>query len=559
MIGEQQAIDRIEDFLATEGITGVALTVRIFPGELFVIAKAPRARMSGLRSRVESIEDLLADTGMSVYVTLKEEDDEASKKVEGAIKGVHDPRAVALVELLVSRSRTSEIQPSLSYVRDVDANLRAAVAPRNHFIFGRRGAGKTALLVEARRVAESRGDRAIWFNFQTYRHESTERIMLFVIGDICEAVGLDVSQASGPETIQSLASGLTARCQALLATSEIHRSEVDRLVPEVNRMLKRYHAYSARELFVFLDDFYYVQRVRQPLILDRLHGLGRDSGVWFKIASIRHLTRWFQADPPEGLQPPHDVEFIQLDVTLQDPERASRFLRGILDTYGETAGIQRVTTVLSKRALDRLVLASGGVPRDYLTLAADAVRKAQKRPKARYAGVQDVNEAAGDAAQIKIQELETDTGSESGQAALAVEAFNRLRRFCLEETQYTYFRVGTREKEELGSEYDLLTLLADLRLVHLIDPSLSDAHKAGVRYEVYLLDLSQYSGSRLKQGIRVLDFSEGQLIARRTRSSEPARVGKRARELNTILRAAPVLDLGELSLQAEQLQIAIGG
>ena len=46
----------------------------------------------------------------------------------------------------------------------------------------------------------------------------------------------------------------------------------------------------------------------------------------------------------------------------------------------------------------------------------------------------------------------------------------------------------------------------DFRMIHLIKASLSDAHAAGERSEVYMIDLSEYSGSRLKKNLNVIEL-----------------------------------------------------
>ena len=151
-----------------------------------------------------------------------------------------------------------------------------------------------------------------------------------------------------------------------------------------------------------------------------------------------------------------------------------------------------MTSLFTGTALDRLVLASGAVPRDYLVLCSASIRKAQARQKARLVGVQDVNQAAGDAAQVKIQELEDDLASNLGTAERTIKALQVLRRFCLEETGITYFRIDFKDKESYPAEYNLLADLLDVRLLHLLDASVSHPHSAGERSEAYMLDLSQF-------------------------------------------------------------------
>ena len=187
------------------------------------------------------------------------------------------------------------------------------------------------------------------------------------------------------------------------------------------------------------------------------------------------------------------------------------------------------------------------MPRDYLTLSARAIQRCRARPNSRIVGVQDVNAAAGDAAKVKIDELEEDLASSSDVRNSTLEALRVVRRFCVDDRVYTYFRVDFRDKEENLDEYGLLTGLLDVRLLHLLEPSLSDPHHAGERAEVYMLDLSQFSGQRLKHYLRVLDFSHGHFVSRETRRQGRRAVGDTARKLNSIFRAAPLLDLEELS------------
>ena len=98
----------------------------------------------------------------------------------GPIRSVHDERCGELINLVSARSRVSNAQPSLAYVPDVRANFAAVTAARHNLIFGRRGAGKTALLVEAKQQLVSAGSVTAWVNIQTYRREPHQRVVLYV-------------------------------------------------------------------------------------------------------------------------------------------------------------------------------------------------------------------------------------------------------------------------------------------------------------------------------------------------------------------------------------------
>jgi hypothetical protein len=133
-----------------------------------------------------------------------------------------------------------------------------------------------------------------------------------------------------------------------------------------------------------------------------------------------------------------------------------------------------------------------------------------------------------------------------------VEALHRVRSFCLDTTSFTYFLVSYSQKESAPKHYNVLTDLLDQRLIHLLDGSVSHAHSAGERSEAFMLDLSQFSGSRLKQGIHVLDFSGGSIVSRKTRTGAKPRVGETSRQVITILRAAPAFDLALVADLAEE-------
>jgi len=542
-IRSDQAQDIVTRRFADAALDVWELTLRQYPDEtifVVVVAEEDLAEAAEIGNAIDRELDML---GFKGFVTVRR-GSPADAPAKARVTGVHDDRATELVRLITSRSRTSEAQPSLAYVRDAAANAAAVSAPRHHLIFGRRGAGKTALMVEVRRGIEIDGNVGVWMNMQTFRHEPVQRIFLYFVQRICDAIAVHYRDQATTPSAAVRAAELDERVSRALARNDFSVVDAQRLIPEVQQLVSRFVGSTGVRIYVFVDDFYYLPRSDQPGLLDMFHGCVRDTDAWLKVASIRHLTRWFQSSPPLGLQTGHDAAHIDLDVTLQDPQRATQFLENVLLTYSKHAGIQRLSALFSRGALDRLVLASGAVPRDYLTLGAGALLRAQARAKARLVGAQDVNQAAGDAAQAKIQELEDDLAADEGSAQRTLDALGGLRKFCLERERSTYFRVDFRDKEARTEEYAALTDLLEVRLVHLIDPSVSDKRRAGERAEVFMLDLSQFTGARLKQAIRVLDLDGGRIVSKKTASKEATRLARSPRELITIYRAAPLLDLG---------------
>jgi hypothetical protein len=117
----------------------------------------------------------------------------------------------------------------------------------------------------------------------------------------------------------------------------------------------------------------------------------------------------------------------------------------------------------------------------------------------------------------------------------------------LEERQVTYFRVDFADKEAHPKEYELMQSVMDLRLIHLINSSLSDERQADHKSEVYMLDLSQFSGMRFRRNLRVLDFTRDHLILKDTGGESAPRRGDSPKKLLSILRRGPAYQLSNLS------------
>ena len=517
------------------------LEIRRFPGEIIVVVFASEPHLRDAVNLANELDPLIEQG----FVTVKKSERQKAETHAGSPTSIDDPRISALIELLSSRSRTSEVTPSLKYVRDLAGNLNSVRAPRHHLIFGRRGVGKTALLVEAKRLLEGEENLVFWSNLQTLRNFDAVGAFLEIANRLCDLPSL---------TYQAHRSGALSLRKAEATQGRIGAprggratpADVQPIVADVHEILRVLSAEHGGHVYLFLDDMHYMKRSELPLLLDMLHALTRDNRVWIKAAGILHQCKWFSDNPPTGLQSGHDAQIINLDVTLEEPEKAKDFLWEIFRTYAEQAMVKNISRFLGHKAVDRLVLASGGVPRDFLTLSSAAMQITRRRAKARVTGVQAVNEAAGQAADVKLRELEEDAAASIGAAELQIRSLNAVRKSIVEECNYTFFRIDLREKELWSRAYDVVQAIMDLRLLHLINSGVSDPHQAGRRYEVYMLDLSQYTGTRFKQRLIVLDFDGGTLVQRKTRSKEKPFRADTARKRVQMLRNSPIFGLEQL-------------
>lgn len=521
------------------GIFLVSAEVRRFPGETIYVVEVDPSDLD-LAVRASSMVESNLGPGNLIVVR---EAKSSSNETKSAVQSVNDERVSKLIELLNERSRTSEQQPSLEYIKDAAENLRVALTRRHHLLFGRRGVGKTALLLEVKKQIEKSSGTVLWINMQILRGLDANRSFLTVLTRICELPEqIHRERESKPSSV-SHAAKLSNSVQKLLDRVSLANEAVARLVPEAQRLINFVCAETAADLFIFIDDLHYLEMREQPKFLDSLHGITRDTAAWIKVAGIRNQCRTFTDNPPIGLQSGHDAAEIPLDVTLEEPKKARSFLSNVLQTYLHAAGISNRTGFMSQAALDRLVLAAGGVPRDFLTVAARSIQITRLRDNARHVGAQDVNEAAGEAGKQKRSDLEEDAASSAGQAATRLHALERLRSFCIDEHHYSFFRVGLRDKHEHADAYRLLQSLVDLRMIHLVKSSLSEAHAAGERSEVYMLDLSEYSGSRLKKYLTVIELKGDILVLRKTGKDGRQVDANTPRKVVQIFRTGPELPL----------------
>lgn len=536
--------DEIRQVLSQAGIAVQRVDERTFPGERWLIAHVPADKLLLAQSLVGEAEQHLSalshddEHPISLMFRPYKEDINAETPVERRGR-LADVKIDQLIRLLEARSRTSDAVPSLKYVEDPRASLAAVAASRHQLIYGRRGVGKTALLLEAKRIAESEGDITVWVNAQPFRHLDAPTAYLRLADSIFSTL-LKHGGSSQSEAFSRIKTE-SRNIVALLEQGPTSGRTVDGILPALNTALRAVLRTGLMRLNVYIDDFYYFPRASQPSFLDFASATLRDCDGWLKIASIERLTRTFEPSSRVGLEIPHDASKIDLDRTLEDPGAAQDFLDHMLNSYTTAVGVGTPSSIAKRRALGLLVLASGGVPRDYLNLLASSIVQARKsRTNAQEVGREDVMRSAGDAALSKKRDFEQDAPADTASSLLAALDILSTK---VKNSGSSYFRVNMMEKSEAG--YELLAQLVDLRFVHLIQATLSDQHKGGTKYEVYTLDLSEYSDVRIKRGLKVLELENGYWFWRET-----GKVGKERRltgsQVRDTLREAPLISVRDL-------------
>ena len=119
------------------------------------------------------------------------------------------------------------------------------------------------------------------------------------------------------------------------------------------------------------------------------------------------------------------------------------------------------------------------MPRDFLQMFARAVEHARRNRRA-VVTLSDVNVAIGEFGQGKMDELSQDARNSEGDLRDMLAA---LVAYCLDEKGTNAFLLSNEESKEKR----LVHILSDLRLVHLINQSITP-DRPGERYAAYILD-----------------------------------------------------------------------
>jgi hypothetical protein len=137
-----------------------------------------------------------------------------------------------------------------------------------------------------------------------------------------------------------------------------------------------------------------------------------------------------------------------------------------------------------------------------------------REPEAPKIGVEDVNAAAGEYDQYKREELTRDTFTEEEQPI--EHEFAQIREFCLDSANANCFLIDKDAQQNLSNRVEELT---DLRLVHKVRSRVTISSRPGKVFEAYMLDVSQYTASRKKRELEIIEFWRANSAERLRRAS----------------------------------------
>jgi len=328
-----------------------------------------------------------------------------------------------------------------------------------------------------------------------------------------ENLGLETKAETGIKTpVASLGASATLENKSM-ASLEIKDEYSSRKIEALHRNILSYKnifseisQLSDGASFLLLDDLYHIRPTDQANVLDYFHRIAKGSNLWIKVGTIRHRSQWYRfGTPPVGMKLGDDAESIDLDVTLEKYDLTKKFLFRILDQFAKQCGL-KLEDILTDGARDRLVLASGGVARDFLSIFRRAIDVALERTtrhdlaRGEKIGAEDVNRAAGEYDAFKREDFTRDTGNDR---EVLLHTFSAVSTFCVDRAKANCFLV---DKDLHSEEVEQISELVDLKFLHHVKSRVTVRDRPNRVFDAYMLDLSQYAGERARRNFEIVEF-----------------------------------------------------
>lgn len=378
------------------------------------------------------------------------------------------------------------------YIKSMTGAEEQIVSAGNHVVFGRRGSGKSSLLLYAMHTRTQRDLPFAWVDMQVYAQRADNAVVIDVLYDILEQAEPHLRNALGVENIR-------ARLDALKALDAPTDSQIRQLLPDLKRVFGSLPN-DYPDFAIFLDDFYVIATSLQPKLLHFLYAFSRGNKISLKLSAIETFTKLWDPATRVGLEIPHDVQTIKLDYNLTVPDKASQHIRSILDAHAAFCGLPSARALCNDDAvLSRLVWVAAGVPRDALNLFSQAMTKAAVKNQARIT-VTNINIAASETVNDKMRDVELDA---SGAFDQANRLLDEIRDFCIKKEKKNAFLV-----EVLNDDPTFMGIrqLMDLRLLHVIHEGIT-RHDAGRKFMALILDYGFYIGVRAARSVDLFNKS----------------------------------------------------
>lgn len=453
-----------------------------------------------------------------------------------------NPSINKLLRYIEENIRITE-QTSMSYL-DSKGHINRLSLKQNQIIFGRRGSGKSLLLKSLRDTQDA--IVCITINLEDYKDISFPNSIIHVERELIKklisitkskhgffsttywlkarpllerlkALYKELStkaqepdnyeqsireRRSDSESLSGKASGGSQSVQANKESSEetetTRNITIDKLtaikndISDIKQIINQTSDVIGKDIFLILDDFYFIKKKDQPSFLDYFHRLSKNTRLYLKVATIKHRTKTYEQtdDSYIGIELGHDAQALNLDYSLEDFQALINFMKELLDHINSKIDEKiDFADLITDNAFRFLCLASGGVPRDFFTLF---ISLGPLLNKNKSISKPNVIEKAIENLATKIEAIKKDATEEE---SILSEYLQHIRKAIIEDKKWNCFLVSNSEIQNFPQINQAIKELVDLRLLHLVNANTSSAPSDGTRYSAYMVDIGLFPNS----------------------------------------------------------------
>lgn len=469
--------------------------------------------------------------------------------------------------------RISE-QTTIEYL-DPKNHINRLNSRQNQVIFGRRGSGKS-LLLKSLRKNDLKNKLYITINIEDFKDisfpNSISQVLISVIKKIRSEVSgkykiwqfsnwktqnklikqydsyiielnkkisepdsynesikkKQASKTSGEASsgFQTSTAKIASEVADELETSrEILKDKLNELKNEITNfkeLIEKTTTFLNKDIYLIFDDFYFIRKYEQPFFIDFFHRISKNTRLYLKVATIKHRSSlYIQTDTFVGVEIGHDIQALSLDYTLDDFNSLVSFMKSLLEHINKKVGVEiNYNNLLTENAFRFLCLASGGVPRDFLSLFISLGDKMQNEGK--NISKPNVIDCSIENLPNKMEAFKTDTADEK---AVLEHYLQYVKEEIINGKRINAFLVSNNDVLKYPKINQAIKELVDLRLFHLVNSNISSAPSDGLRYSAYMIDISLFPNANPRNFTQI----------------EPGQRDQRSREDK--LRASPKINL----------------
>ncbi len=479
---------------------------------------------------------------------MSHDSDKTASDKPGAIQGesyVNSDAIENVLQFIEENIRVSD-QTEIEYL-DPHNHIKRLGAKQNQIIFGRRGSGKSLLLKSMRIKLDEKAcikidledhkdvsfpdsiiqilvsilDQCVdlasqkypWYKLAYWRKSrtviknlrDTKRLLKSQL-ELPDSYNQEEKEKSG-DKISGRGKG-TSKHGELEAvaekTTEVERTrkvkfdKLDKLrkqLPELKKKISDVSAVLEKDIFLILDDFYFIKKEAQPHLLDYLHRMSKDTPLYLKVATIKHRSKLYtQNGSYVGMELGHDAQTLNLDYSLDNFNDLVKFMKDLLNHISEKTNTKiDFDKLMSDKAFRFLCLASGGVPRDFFTLF---IALGSKLRASQLISKPSVIEMAINNFSAKLDSLKTDSADEE---PLLIHHLDCIKKEIVTARKWNSFLVSNSGIQDFPQIGQAIKELVDLRFLHLVNSNLSATHSDGTRYSAYMVDIGLFPNSNPRE------------------------------------------------------------